>query len=275
MIKQDFTLFFSLPLSEKDWANLSTSRVSRVMLPLGLADQATLGRLAAQNIRVVLRVEEGRYGNDIGRQQVKNQVVAAGGIAKVSAVIVGCEPEGAVSFEYGAASWGQDVAYAHMRDLGLMTQLLKHAGFVVVSPGWRMRSISEDDQPQPGEATWSEITRLQYDACDGNACHLYTYNWTGIVDELRVKFALQRFAWGRHKLMWLDEVGVNSGTPIERMRAYIDIAQMLLSGPVGRRVTMLCPFVCNGNPGIPPSWSPGYVLSDPQCYVELGAWLGA
>jgi hypothetical protein len=138
-----------------------------------------------------------------------------------------------------------------------------------------MRSISEDDPPQPGEATWSEITRLQYDACDGNACHLYTYNWTGPIDELRVKFALQRFATERHKMLWVDELGVNSGTPIERMRAYIDIAQMLVSEPVGRRVTMLCPFVCNGNPGNPPSWSPGYVLTDPACYAELGAWLSS
>jgi hypothetical protein len=80
-----------------------------------------------------------------------------------------------------------------------------------------------------------------------------------------------------HKGLIIDEVGISGGhTQQEKMHAYIDIAQLLLTHrALGSRVDALIPFVSNGDPGNPPSWDRRYLLRDPACYAELGAWMAA
>jgi hypothetical protein len=133
-----------------------------------------------------------------------------------------------------------------------------------------MRSISEDEPPQPGQYTWAEILRLSYDKAQGNAVHLYTYNWQTLVDIFRVKFAMKHYEGMWHQPVWIDEVNINSGTPVARMNACIAIATMLITHPLGRRVVSFCPFVSNGD-GV--GWPIGYLMRDPQAYDALGAWM--
>jgi hypothetical protein len=276
MQKSDFALDFSVPLAPQDWTNLAASRVSKVMLPLPFCDTATLDRLHSMGVRLVIRVPEGSYGDDLAPGRIRNQVLACQAHVSVVVVIVGCEPEAAFDFRYGAASWRQDVAYSHRDALSRVAAALRAAGFTVVSPGWRMRSISEDEPAQPGIQTWTEICRLSYDTCNGNGGHLYEYGWDGPVDELRFKFALKDLQTRFHQPIYLDEVGISGGaTSAQKMRSYIEMAQLLVTEQIGQRVLLFCPFVSNGSPGNPPAWSPGYLLSDPQCYVELGQWMVA
>jgi hypothetical protein len=147
--------------------------------------------------------------------------------------------------------------------------------------GHKARSISEDDPALPGAVSWREICCLPddrgefgYNNADGFGSHIYCYGWDGPVDELRFKFTLKWHCSLGHKPIWIDEVGIGNGaTALEKMRAYIEIAQILVSEPIGRRVMMLCPFVSNGDPGVPPAWDPRYLMRDPACYTELGRWM--
>lgn len=273
MDKSAFCLFYSLPLDAQDWASLTASHVKRVMLMLPFADQATLARLNSMGVSVTLRCPEDAYYDDLAPLRIRNAVQACASVCKVDAVIVGVEPESEFDFTYGSPTWGAERAYAHREAFTRVMTALKAAGFAVASPGWRIRAITEDDPPQPGEAQWAEICRLQYDRADYNAVHIYEHAWDGPVNEWRFKTTLRELEKQWHKMLLIDEIGINHGTQIERMRGYLDIAQLLLTHPLGKRVAMLCPFVANGNPGNPPSWSPNYVIRDPAAYTLLAHWI--
>lgn len=270
MKKQDFALFYSLPLDGLDWQNLAASHVKRVMLLLPFCDTTTLDRLNSMGVRLIIRVPEDAY-YDIGAPvSIREQVRAISRHIGIAGVVVGNEPDNAFSFEDGAPTWGADYAYAHRDAFDRVRDLLQREGFPVVSPGLTMRSISEDEPPQPGQYTWAEILRLSYDKAHGNAVHLYTYNWLSIIDQSRVKFALKHYEGMHHMPIWIDEININSGTPLARMTACIAIANLLLTHELGKRVVSFCPFVSNGDGN---GWPIGYLLRDPACYQLLGQWM--
>lgn len=282
MKKSDFSLFFSSPLDPPDWHNLDTSGVGRVMLPLNLATAATLDGLKARGVRVVLRTDEDYYSDD-APSRIRGLLRRAQQRAEVEAVIVGVEPENAQTLTYGAGTWGQQWAYVHRKRSDAVRAALQGLGVKVISAGWTMRSISEDEAPQPGKVTWREIVtaseagvggRADFgyndDEYDGAGCHIYQYGWQSFVDVVRLKFALKEAQSLFHKPLWIDELGISSGGQLQRMAAYLDIATMLLTHPLGERVEMLCPFISNGN-GI--GWDPGFLMTDPACYRLVREWL--
>ena len=280
--KGRFGLFFSLPLDAQDWQNLAVSRVKLVMLMLDFADSATLQRLRGMGCRVVLRVNEDSIYNDEAPRRVLNSVYTAMQSCPVEAVLVGNEPDAAQDFRYGANTWGQEFAYVVRRRFDNIRLSLQSVGIKVVSPALIMRSISEDEAPAPGRVTWREIMTLPdgngvgFQDADFNGCHLYGYGWDGPVDEIRWKFALKHNAELWHKELYIDEVGITGNhTQVEKMRAYIEMGEILLHNRgLGSRVNFLCPFVSNGDPGNPPSWSPGFLIRDPRAYEVLGQWIG-
>lgn len=285
--KQRFALFFSLPLGEQDWANLTVSRVRLVMLMLPFADPGTLARMRDMGIRVVLRVPEDAYYEDGAPERVRAGVLACMQSCPVEAVMVGNEPDAAQDLTYTANTWGQPFAYVHRRRFDAVRRALQGVGIKVISPALIMRSISEDEPPAPGQVTWREILCLPdevgeygYLEADGAGAHVYGYGWEGPVDELRYKFALKHYQTLWHRPLWVDEVGITGHrSPVEKMRAYIDMAEILLSQvngrqhALGQRVEFFCPFVSNGEPGFPPAWSPRFLLTDPACYTLLGDWM--
>ena len=283
MNKSDFTLFFSLPLDETDWQNLAASQVKRVMLPFSVATPDTLSRFAQMGLRVVLRVEEGSYGDPSAGGRIAQGVIAARSHAVIDAVIIGTEPDAGPDWTFGSRNWGQERAFAHRSAFDRVRHALQFARIRAISPGWTTRSVTEDDPPQPGRTSWREImsgpeilqdgTRsFGYQDADGCGVHFYQYRLVSAVDELRFKFYLKEQAELWHKPLWIDEVNIDNGDPLTRMRACIAMADMLVSGPfaTGPRVAMFCPFVSNGDAH---GWSPGYLMRDPACYTELGAWL--
>lgn len=275
--KQRFGLFYSLPLDALDWQNLTVSKVKLVLLMLEFADAPTLLRLKGMGVRVLLRVNEDTIYNDEAPDRILSSVLRAMQSCPIDGVIVGNEPDAAQSFEYGAATWGQDFCYMVRKRFDAVRRKLQGVGIKVISPALIMRSISEDDPPVPGRVAWREILTLPdngagFQDADYNGCHLYAYGWDGYVDEMRFKFALKHQAELWHKGLIIDEVGISgSHTPLEKMRGYIDIAEILLAHKaVGSRVEALIPFISNGVPG---AWDAKYLLRDPSCYVELGAWM--
>lgn len=272
--KDKFTLFFSLKMDSLDFANLDASGVKQVMVTLGaaVAFPDMLTELAKRVVKLIIRCEEESYYDDNAPTRTLVSLNRIKQIIPIAAVIVGCEPENPLNFQYGSPDWAGHV-WEHRRRFDTMRLILQNGGYKVVSPGWTSRAISEDDKPQPGSTTWDEITRPVYNACDGNAGHIYEYGWDGPIDTVRFKTTLREMQRVRHKPIYLDEIGVSGRGAIERMRAYIEIGQLLLTHPLGQRVEMLCPFISGGNPGDPPVWPIGFLIREPQAYVELGQWI--
>lgn len=286
--KDRFALFFSLPPDERDWQNLAASRVRLVMLPLSLAAirMDIVARLKQAGCRLVLRVEEGTYRDAASAARIGGEVAAVSAVCQVEATVAGVEPENGVHMIYGA-DWEKVRAYEHRNAFDRLRVALQLRGLRVIAPGWTKHSISEDDPPMPARTTWREICTMPqysehdrnrmsfgYHSADGVGWHEYQHGWHGFVDELRLKFSLKQAQELWHLPIWIDELGVNSGTQVERMRAYIDIAEMLLTHRLGQRVELLTPFVSNGDPGPPPyHWNPGLLLTDPACYRLLGDWM--
>lgn len=300
--KTKFALLFSLPLDARDWDNLEASGVKLVMLPLGTAmamlraQENGLARLASMGVSVVIRVEEDAYYSDESPVRILNQVRAISRFVLVVAVIVGVEPDIAYRLDWGSEDWGQEHAWEHRQRFDAVRVPLRAAGYYVCSPGWglqvllpngtRGRSISEDDPPVPGAIAWREITsqpdlrytpeqgQFGYLSANGAAWHEYQYGWQGFVDELRLRFSLRRAQEWHHREIWICELGISdSSSQVDKMRAYIDQAQMLMRHRLGRRVRMLCFFIANGNPGWPPAWDPRYLITEPAAYRLLGDWM--
>ena len=268
--RQLFTLFYSQPLDALDISNLGRSKVKRVMVPFTMADAPLLAHMASIQVSVVLRLNERDYYRDDIGAVVKREVSWRMQHARIEAVICGVEPDNGVNLNYGSPDWDAQKAWKHAAYLGKVIEGLRGTGVKVVSPGWTAQSISEDEIPCPGRATWAEICRHTYDLCDGCGHHEYQYGWRSEVDRLRLKFSLKAAQERWHKPLWVDELGVMTGSQVERMQAYIDVARMLETHPLGQRVEMLAPFVSNGNAN---GWDAGYLLRDPAAYDMLGAFL--
>lgn len=275
--KDKFTLFWSMPPDELDWQNLRASRARRVMMPFNIAfgRQDVLVRLRQEGRRVVLRIEEDAYYRDEDPQVIRSRFLAMRPLVAIDAVIIGCEPDAIIpNFRFGSPSWGQDHAMEHRMRLERVVAVLKPLGVTVVSPGWIMRSLTEDDPPQPGRVTWRELTAPAYNMCDGNGVHIYGFPWRSFIDPLRAKFALKSFLELCHKPVWIDECGFGVGPDMLNVEGWVNFTGMILASPVlSAHIEMVCPFVSNGMPGDPPAWPPGDLVRDPAAYQFLGAFL--
>jgi hypothetical protein len=271
--RDKFALFFSMPLDAQDWDNLTISGVKRVMLPYGIATAEQIGLLAEIGKRVILRLDESDYYHDQAPLDVAATLQRWKALLgdSIEALVCGVEPEHLTNLSYDSPTWGQDHARDHARRVDRVRAAVQPLNIKVVSPGWTMRTISETDPLQPGEMAWRELCAPAYHQCDGCGYHLYTYNWQSVVDNLRVYFALQKACIFWHKPLWLIEVGVGGGGPVDRMQAYIDIANILLDPalPFNKRIEMFCPFISNGTGE---AWDSGYLLRDPASYELLSHW---
>lgn len=274
MKRTDFTLFFSLPLSDADWRNLQASKVQRVMLPLSLAHARPdiLSRLNTMGIRLIARLEETYYEPN-APARVLIQVTEVMQHVAVDALILGVEPDNAFDMTYASYTWGQNHAYRHRDALWAVFNVLRaaHLDIDLISPGHTMHSISEDEVPAPGREAWAEICRPLYSQLDGAGMHLYGYGSDGhYINTVRALFALKMAQERFHKPIWIDEIAFDSGTQLERMDAVIRFARLMENHLLGERVRMLCPFVSNGDGKAYPA---RLIITDPAAYQLVGRYM--
>jgi hypothetical protein len=268
-----FTLSWFVPPTESDWRNLNVSGVGRVMVGYGLAKshRDVVAHLAALGKRVVVRMTEPGEDSPTACAQVLGSIVR---LVPVDAVILPPnEPDHRYDLGYGSATWGAEDAYRARSTVDDYRAACRGVGLRAVAPALMIRSVSEDEPPAPGRTAWREILAPSAHLCDGVGVHIYGYGWQGVADELRFKFALKQAAEWWHRPLWIDEVGIPGGTDVEQMRAYIAMADILLTYPVGQRVEMLAPFSSTGDPGDPPAWDARYVIRDMAAYTLLGDWM--
>ena len=273
-------LFWTLPPDDLDWQNLSSSSVKRMQLVASVADQVMLRRLRDSGVTgVALRMNEGDYSSASLRLMWRDRIAPLVPLG-VDTVIVGVEPDHAYDMRFGSPTWGQAAAAVHRDNLAAMLQLLRPLHVRVVSPGWtsRTRDMNWVEGVFPGEQSWLEITREAYNACDLNGFHWYSYDGTPYDVNERMRRTLWLEQGRRHKPLYIDEVGVDRGTPVQRVTVYLHLATLLLntgSPPTpfefsGARVEALVPFVSNGNGR---GWDPAYLIRDPAAYALIGRFM--
>ena len=277
--RTDFTLFWTLPPDGVDWQNLALARVRRMQLVAALAGRDLLLRLRDAGVQgVTVRMNEEDYATHEARLRARDRIAPLLALG-VDIVIVGVEPEHAFDFRYNSPGWGQDAAFAHSSNLREMLGLLRPLGVRVASPGWtsRAKDMNWREGLFPGEQTWLEITREVYNACDLNGFHWYSYDGTDYDVRERMRRTLWQEQERRHLPIYIDEVGVDRGTPVQRMGIYLHLATLLLDSTSnqpfalsGARVAALTPFVSNGN-GV--GWDIRYLIRDPMAYQMVGRFL--
>jgi hypothetical protein len=268
--RTDFTLFWSMPPDERDWSNLRASTVKQVMLVWKQATPQLVSALRASDCSVVLRMENDDLTQQPGALQGHLRDLKAAG--HISGVILGVEPDGRYDLTWASKDWGLDEAWQHTNRVSSAYNALRNLSVPIISPGHAQRGISEADPPSPGQISWREICTPVYNECDGNGVHIYGYGWVSRVDETRFKYAVQYWATLRHKLLWIDEASIGSGSPTARMKACIEMARILKDAKWGSRVAMFCPFVSNGT-GV--GYQPQYVMREPEAYTAIRDFLAS
>lgn len=276
--KQDFALMYSMPLSAADWANLRTSKVKRVVMPLGIASRhiSMCEELGDMGVSLTLRCEDA-YPTV---HQVAQGVQAVKAVCKVDALILpGNEPEFNIDMHWGKP-WQENDARQHATAVTGYRQWLGNAlpGLPLIAPALSAQIKTEGDVI-PGYYTWREIIAPAYNACEGGiAVHIYGLNWASEVDKLRMKHLLSMHCAIWHRSVHIAEIGIFGEdryplTDVQRVQAYVEIAGWILAYSAwSSRIETFCPFVSNGN-GV--SWSPKYLISNPQAYKIIGDWMGA
>lgn len=276
-------LFFSMPLDAQDWANVQRSTVQEIMIPwrwgAGNETYQVLTEAAKRKLRVILRLT----ADDMQRAlfTLTADLRAVSSLLVPSAIILGVEPDAGFKAEWGT-DWGDQAAWGHVARLRAVADALHPFGIPLVSPGHLSRPYTESEPPQPGIMPWREICAPAYngDLKEGrsngigaNGVHLYAYSWVpgSFIDRLRLHYQLNLAATLWHQRLWIDEIGVATGTELQRMIAICDMARAIEGEPGGNRVDKLIPFVSNGQSD--GSWNPDYVMRDPACYDALAAYL--
>ena len=275
MRREDFGLFFTLPLSRDDWENLRQSHVKTVQLVSDFARVDTVRRMRDMGVeRIVSRLTNNQFATVDERQHWATRLgeqVEAG----VTDILVGVEPDNGTVPQYGEGNdWGQSTAYTFRAAAGEMLHLLENslpARVRYISAGMTMRSISEDEAPAPGRAVWSDICRPLFNTFDYNGAHIYQYNWLTEIDRIRFKWALKIAQEQWHKELFLDEVGVHSTqmAQLAKMRAYLKMATLLVHSRLGDRVSGFVPFCANG---VMSQWA-AYIIHDPLAYLDVGRFM--
>jgi hypothetical protein len=275
--RAQFSLFFSLPLDGLDWGNLLNSHVKRVQAMLPFCTPDFCKRLAGHGISLQVRVPRDRL-MDIASVAVEMHSIKKW--VQVDGAIIDNEPEHTYDMRYGSPTWGHQHAYQHRRDMEAALYVLRPLGIRVCSPGWtsRVKDFNWKEGLFPGEQSWLEVTRIEYNRCDYNGLHAYTYDGTAYDINERMRRIFHREQERRHRPLWVNEIGVDRGTQVERMAVYIEIARQLMTTNTasvwygaGERVEGFTPFVSNGTPN--GHWDAGYLLRDPACYALLGEFM--
>lgn len=196
-----FTLAYPEPLTEEEWARFRHSLAPQVMLWWDQATAEVCGRFAQitrrhaerpgeQSVRIILRLPTEMLTQPMGpirTELLYRQRVARGCIA---ALILGNEWDADLSFRWGAPTWGNQrpnnweasPIEQWANRIGHAAHSLSGCGVALVSPAYRMRGFTEDDQPEPGLFTARELTGWDYygyaSPIAGNAVHFYDYDWT-------------------------------------------------------------------------------------------------
>jgi len=281
-----WALFFPAPMSGADRANLRASGVRRVQtfLTTALAHPEQLDYLAAQGVRVSLRLDEpnrgqegSSYYNRLNHPDILAKVRAVKMRVPVEAVIMGNEPENDYDLTWNSTNWGNmpdqwyrlpgGKAQAHAEAVADLAFALRGMGVASVSPGWTHKRITPRDAPQPGRESWRELTAYAYNACAANGAHLYAHDWASAEDENRYLWATGKEVARCHRAVWINETNVHKKEDVWQMQTVIAMYQLLMAQSWGSRVVSFCPFVSNtGGPG----YDSVYVLSDPAAYELLG-----
>lgn len=304
-----WALFFPEPMDEADKGNLEACGIKRVQMFLDVAanmarsvpghSPAQLQWLASRGVRLTLRVEEPRRGqesvsyyNRATNESTLSKIDAVRQFVPVEAIVMGNESEGDYDLTWSTqAGWGNNPdqwfprpggkAQAHMEAVLALGQAIhtRWQGAVKpVTPGWTHKRLTPRDPPQPGRSSWREIVLPAYNGMlDGrqvylpaNGAHLYAHNWLSEEDRNRYLWAAGIEVERCHREIWLNETNVNNvpnGTALERMTAIVGMAQLLSQQEWGNRFVSWCPFVSNG---LGNAYKPGYVMRDRVCYVMLG-----
>lgn len=283
MQKSDFTLFWAAVPTQVDYDNLIASGVERVMLTFQLARTRTdvLARLAGINRRAVIRIEG---DNTNTPATIAQSLSTIRHVIPIEAVIAGCEPDAGCDMRIGSPSWCQDEAYASVARVSALIAAIEGLGLMAVSPAmsYPPDAVSEDGTPLPGRTTFREIVAPIYQRANGCGVHIYALGWAKDQDPPEIhRVNEDRFKWGLkwatenwHLPIWIDEVGVILASDIDKMKAYIRMADIVRANPgVSARVRMLCPFISAGSPGNPPAWDTRYLIKDRVAYELLGQWM--
>jgi len=290
-------LFFPDEMAEQDHNNRAVSGIHRVQLFLGVGynRREQLHRLAAEGVSVIFRIEEPSRGN---QQDVNGSYYTADGRARIArqlseirqdvpglvveAAIAGNEPEIEYDLTRGDGhEWGnapeanfpQGRLWLHQYAVGEMRKLLTPMGIVTVAPGWSHRRLTPRDAPEPGRQSWARACGEVYNGGPAGM-HAYCHSYTSPEDEnrllWRVGIELERIQGEA----WINEISVKSMvlTDVQRMLAVMRMYDLLAAQPWSGPIKSFCPFVSNGR--VDQSWS-NMIMRDPQCYVELGAWLAS
>lgn len=276
---EHLSLFFPEPMSTRDWSNLTASGVRRVQLFMNNCTSQTLNRMRDLGVSVIVRVEEVDAAT-MPAALLRYRLSTIASHPAVIAAIIGNEPEHEYDLSWDSENWGNkpDEKYTvakmwkHQSHMDVLRQVLSDLGILLITPGWKMRSISEDEPAQPGRVAWSDACRIVYNHYDGNGVHIYGYGWESAVDEWRVKKALQEAQSLFHRNLWINEFNVNSGAPLKRMQSWIDFNRILSDPelPFGKRVDNSSLFVSNGNGN---GWDINYRINQSEAYDLLRAYI--
>jgi hypothetical protein len=270
--RSDFALFWSLSPDSLDWSNLAASRVKTVMLPYALAQNPLLAHLRDAGRSVVVRLTPEDLQRNSGAQ-LRQRIATMQGIGNLRAVITGCEPEIEYNFDYGYP-WRQDQAYREAeRSMSVLASLTGLTVPLVAAPlSPHGVGLGETDPLYPGLFSWREILAPVYHQYQGVGVHGYTHNYQSAVDTVRLQQSLRFWASFWHKPIWVDELGINTGSWQTRMTGYLDTARWLCQpdNPVGERVEMLAFFISNGDGK---HWDASYVIREPEAYLQIGQFM--
>lgn len=267
--RDDFALFFSMPLTDRDWANLLTSTVKTVMLPMGVATPKLLDGLAKHDIAVVIRLENERLTNPLG--SIQAQVREAMGRARVKAVIIGNEPDVAFQLTYGA-DWGtSSLAWSWAALVDTVRAALSGLGPAIIGGALAWRGFVESYPPMPGQIAWREILRDAYNQCQGVGVHIYAFGWWQYPPIAQFLHELRYWETLWHQPIYLDEFNLVTGDNLTRMAVCIGAAEAILHTPaLAERVEMFCPFISNG---LGNAYDKGLIMQDPAAYTLLARFL--
>lgn len=279
MKREDFTIFWSVPPDALDWSNVLTSGVRRVMLPWAFATPTLLAKLRLHGIRAIIRLDESDYYGDNAPTAIRLGLEERVRAGDVEAVVIGVEPENGINMRYGSPSWRHDLAQRHAAATNRVARAISGLGLKVITAGWTMRGVDpQHDPPEPGVTSWREHTAYAYTdvTIAGNGFHLYEYDWIWQADGRNVDFeraqiTLRTAQEHFHKPLWIDELGIDHGTPVQRVRAYLDFCRWLLADHLGGRVECVAPFVSNGTPN--GHWEAGKLIRDPAAYVLIAEFM--
>lgn len=283
------SLFFPEPLQAIHWENLALSRVKRVQLFRNVvimehhkegARTITYAEYLHRNgYQVVVRIPESEFEHLHLWTTISSLIPLK---QFLYAIVFGNEPEYEYDLTWSSENWGNDPdipfpegkAWRHASRVSNATELAKSAlpQVKLISPGWKMRRITEDEPPQPGRMVWADICRPSYNRLL-NGAHIYGYSWRSEVDVQRAKWSMAEIESIFHHEIWINEFNVHSGSDEEQMNAFIEFQRRILLDPgvkCGKRVENMTLFVSNGDPN---TWDAVFLVESQSAYRMLGNWL--